>query len=147
MKSSHVPSQSSGNSNLVIDADSNMRSVSGFKFDLDGVLNKFSHALQSSKAASSSNSNPPGSTNLGYIGSTNVGTGGDIDPVRSHNDRLEAIRATAATLQSRIQVEARKITQHELPGRFLFLIEILVKIFLKIFFSKDSCEVNYICVV
>ncbi|XP_053380669.1 centrosome-associated protein 350-like isoform X2 [Mercenaria mercenaria] len=88
---------------------SNIRTFGDFTFDIGGVTNKFSQALQAKL-----NEEPPslagayGSMNNKehYLSDRNRQNDG---LPRSRADRIQAIKDTAATLQNRLKEEARKI--------------------------------------
>ena len=88
---------------------SNIRTYGDFTFDIGGVTNKFSQALQAKL-----NEEPPslagayGSMNSQehYLSDRNRQNDG---LTRSRADRIQAIKDTAATLQNRLKEEARKI--------------------------------------
>ncbi|XP_021341745.1 centrosome-associated protein 350-like isoform X1 [Mizuhopecten yessoensis] len=89
-----------------VDGENNIRNVGGFTFNVEGVMSKFSQALHNKGEQLPSNSGLGGS-----VPSTN--NEGAAELQRTRADRIQAIKATAATLQSRIQAEARKITGHD----------------------------------
>ena len=95
----------------------NVRTVGGFSFEVDGVMSKFTQALheklneepralQGNSGYASVNSHH-NNVNSGF---SNYNSHDDIgfSQTRSKQDRLQAIKETAATLQSRLQEEKRK---------------------------------------
>ncbi|KAJ8300301.1 hypothetical protein KUTeg_021820 [Tegillarca granosa] len=109
------PDQQDTDSHIPLDNDSNIKNIGGFKFNVDNVLNNFSQAMNNKRG----NSDPRASSvaNSGFAAS-----GGSYDSAslrlqndddghsRTRAERIQAIKSTAATLQSRIQAEARKLT-------------------------------------
>ncbi|XP_033728999.1 centrosome-associated protein 350-like isoform X2 [Pecten maximus] len=101
--------------NFPVDGENNIRNVGGFTFNVEGVMNKFSQALHSKGEQLSSNSGVGGSV-PSVNGGLHAAPDGAVELPRTRADRIQAIKATAATLQSRIQAEARKITGHDVEG-------------------------------
>lgn len=97
--------------NFAVDGESNIRNVGGFTFNVEGVMNKFSQALHNKGEQLSSNSGVGGS-----LPSANHHSGPEAEQPLTRADRIQAIKATAATLKSRIQAEARKITGQDVEA-------------------------------
>ncbi|XP_060076852.1 centrosome-associated protein 350-like [Ylistrum balloti] len=102
--------------NFSVDGENNIRNVGGFTFNVEGVMSKFSQALHNKGEQLSSNSGLGGSVPSANGGYNAASSEGATELPRSRADRIQAIKATAATLQSRIQAEARKITGHDVEG-------------------------------
>ena len=96
----------------------NFRTVEGFTFEVDGVMSKFTQALHEKlneePRALRGNSgyaslNSQNHVNSGFP-SNLISADNDIgySQNRSRQDRLNAIKETAATLQNRLQEEKRK---------------------------------------
>ncbi|KAK3594699.1 hypothetical protein CHS0354_001651 [Potamilus streckersoni] len=82
---------------------SNLKSIHGIPFDMDGVMSKFTRVLHEKL-----NEEPPGIARNSrvvedYKEEDNLGL------PRSKADRIRALKETAATLQNRLQAETKKI--------------------------------------
>ena len=95
----------------------NVRTVDGFTFEVDGVMSKFTQALHEKlneePRALRGNSGYASLNSQNHVNSgfpSNLISHDDIgySENRSRQDRLNAIKETAATLQNRLQEEKRK---------------------------------------
>ena len=101
----------------------NVRTVGGFTFEVDGVMSKFTQALheklneepralQGNSGYTSANSHNVNSGFSNFMSQDDIG----YSQSRSKQDRLKAIKETAATLQNRLQEEKRKFQGQSSAG-------------------------------
>ena len=103
----------------------NVRTVSGFTFEVEGVMSKFTQALHeklneepralrgnSGYASLNSQNNVNSGFSSNFISHDDIG----YSQNRSRQDRLNAIKETAATLQNRLQEEKRKFQGDQSAG-------------------------------